>query len=167
MKYARVVDNRILEYIEQSEPIPDHKKDIFIPVVEVYPELLENERVLNSYSIDQEESRIVFYYDKELIPQEEINREAYIAAINAGFDTGLGYRLFLTKDDRNSFDALTTLLLNKINRGKATLDTYIQIKDMNNVWQPMKISEYFDLIDSYGDYFIYLKMTYQINEDFI
>jgi hypothetical protein len=78
---------------------------------------------------------------------------AFNAAVNAGFDTGLGYSLKLYDHDRAAFTQLLVLVNEAVNAGAMTEQSTVDIWDTEGVKHTVAVSLYRQLILGYGAYY--------------
>lgn len=82
-------------------------------------------------------------------------------AIEAGYATGLGYRLGLSTEDRNAFATFLTQYANKEALGTVTASSTVALSDTEGHLHYMTLQEARVLLDAYGDYYTSLWTAYK------
>lgn len=82
-------------------------------------------------------------------------------AVEAGYDTGLGYSLGLSTEDRNAFATFLTQYANKEALGTATASSTVALADTDGHLHYMTLQEARVILDAYGDYYSGLWVAYK------
>jgi hypothetical protein len=85
----------------------------------------------------------------------------FYQAIESGYDTGLGYSLGLSTEDRNAFASFLTQYANKEAIGTATASSTVALADTEGHLHYMTLQEARVLLDAYSDYYSGLWVAYK------
>ena len=83
------------------------------------------------------------------LTKDEIKQIAFLNAIDAGYDTGLGYKLSLTPESKSEFVGLLTLLATAGVPDEAP----VEISDMEGVKRSLTVGDLKSLLVQYGFYY--------------
>lgn len=98
--------------------------------------------------LDPEEIKVV--RDAKSQKGREIS-DAYTAASEAGFNTGLGYSLSYATEKRNTLSSYVTLMDHGVGRGSRQNGNIVTILDMDDVPRQITVSDLIDLLTDYGE----------------
>lgn len=77
--------------------------------------------------------------------------DSHTAAIEVGFDTGLGYSLSFVVEKRNIFSSYVTLMDHGVGRGSRQNNNTVTILDIDDVPRQLTVSALIDLLTDYGE----------------